>query len=173
MNLLERLNKQIQRLIEKYGDWSITTVHNIDIEYVKNPSANELRNFAKENNELRAVRIKGDWYFWGALKAIHEDFVKSLNKMNQWDQELEKVELDRQGNLTLSTIEDYIYWQDEDFQNAINKTNFQSYEFEEAIRDFANLCKELNNKFGIRFASRVDFYLGKMLKGEHINPNKV
>ena len=173
MKLLERLNRQIQRLVEKYGEWSTTTVHNTDIEYVKNPSANELRNFAKENNGLRGVRIKGDWYFWDALKAIHEDFVKSLNKMNQWDQALEKVELDRQGKLNMSTIEGFIDWQEEDFQDAINKSQFQSYEFEEAIVDFAHICKELNNKFGIGFASKVDFYLNKMLKGEHINPDKV
>lgn len=172
MNLVERLNRQIQ-LLESKGEWGFINNSGKSIEYVKNPSSNELYNFAKDTGGLRGVKIKNDWYFWNSLSLIHESFVKALNKMHQWNQYIDKVELDRQARLTLESIHDFIYWQHDDFLDAINKNNFQSNEFEKSIKEFTNICKELENKFSMSYAPKVKTYIEEMLKGIHLNPDNI
>ncbi len=84
--LLEKLDKCIRKLYEE--QWDYTTTRSGKVEYVKDPkNDNQFRRFIKDSgNYARCALIKGEWYFWPAKQAIHDDFVKSIGLYSYWNQ---------------------------------------------------------------------------------------
>lgn len=102
MNLLERLNKQIQRLVEEDVFYLKASYKNEPTEIIKNPSNNTFQSLLKKEfpDGLRGLYYKNDWYFWDANGPLHSMVADEIGlKSRVLDIIAASVEVDKYNRL--------------------------------------------------------------------------